>query len=116
MSTRGEDDVEPKPTHYLEIGVSVAEGMSAEEVKDKVIECCCVGNPGDNVWEFMRIRYDKDHPNAWKTYEKVKFRTDICGKSSVSSCRGATNVGGWRYWDVARCQVWEIHTRLVEIV
>ena len=59
------------------IGVPVADGVDAEGVKDKVIECCCVGNPGDNVWEFMRIRYDKDHPNAWKTYEKVNFRADV---------------------------------------
>ncbi|KAL3683404.1 hypothetical protein R1sor_001426 [Riccia sorocarpa] len=35
----------------------------------KIIECSW--NPEENQWEFMRIRKDKETPNAWHVYEKV---------------------------------------------
>ena len=40
-----------------------------EELEGKVIECAW--NSDEGVWEYMRERTDKDHPNAWHTYEKV---------------------------------------------
>lgn len=35
----------------------------------KIIECSW--NPEENQWEFMRIRKDKETPNARHVYEKV---------------------------------------------
>ncbi|GJP48069.1 hypothetical protein CLOM_g7342 [Closterium sp. NIES-68] len=34
-----------------------------------MVECCWKKEEG--VWEFMRVRTDKEHPNAWHTYLKV---------------------------------------------
>ncbi|CAI5479663.1 unnamed protein product, partial [Closterium sp. Yama58-4] len=47
-------------------------GMSEEEAKElegKIVECCWKKDEGE--WEFMRVRTDKEHPNAWHTYLKV---------------------------------------------
>ncbi|GJP59202.1 hypothetical protein CLOP_g9484 [Closterium sp. NIES-67] len=47
-------------------------GMSEEEeseLEGKMVECCWKKEEG--VWEFMRVRTDKEHPNAWHTYLKV---------------------------------------------
>ncbi|CAI5527195.1 unnamed protein product [Closterium sp. Naga37s-1] len=47
-------------------------GMSEEEANElegKIVECCWKKDEGE--WEFMRVRTDKEHPNAWHTYLKV---------------------------------------------
>ncbi|CAI5459891.1 unnamed protein product [Closterium sp. Yama58-4] len=47
-------------------------GMSDEEANElegKIVECCWKKDEGE--WEFMRVRTDKEHPNAWHTYLKV---------------------------------------------
>lgn len=48
-------------------------GMSDEEAQEKlegkVVECSWRAEEG--VWEYMRMRPDKEHPNAWGTYIKV---------------------------------------------
>eukprot|EP00850_Spirogloea_muscicola_P016566 SM000135S27010 [mRNA] locus=s135:225419:230943:+ [translate_table: standard] len=45
------------------------EGVDTSKLVGKVIECAW--NPDAGQWEYMRLRPDKEHPNAWHTYEKV---------------------------------------------
>ncbi|CAI5974867.1 unnamed protein product, partial [Closterium sp. NIES-65] len=41
----------------------------AKELEGKIVECCWKKDEAE--WEFMRVRTDKEHPNAWHTYLKV---------------------------------------------
>lgn len=49
--------------------VVVAEGTDVAEMANKVIECSF--DPETETWTFMRIRYDKETPNAYHVYLKV---------------------------------------------
>eukprot|EP00884_Botryococcus_braunii_P019053 jgi/Botrbrau1/5831/Bobra.0366s0013.1 len=42
--------------------------------KNKIVECSW--NDGNKTWEYMRTRVDKDTPNAYHVYEKVKKSID----------------------------------------
>lgn len=47
----------------------VAEGTDVAEMANKVIECSF--DPETETWNFMRIRHDKETPNAYHVYCKV---------------------------------------------
>ena len=41
---------------------------------NRVIECAWLAD--EETWKFQRYRLDKDTPNAWHVYEKVKQSID----------------------------------------
>ena len=41
---------------------------------NRVIECAWLADEG--AWKFLRFRLDKETPNAWHVYEKVKQSID----------------------------------------
>lgn len=47
----------------------VAEGTDVAELANKVIECSFESET--ETWNFMRIRPDKETPNAYHVYKKV---------------------------------------------
>eukprot|EP00252_Welwitschia_mirabilis_P009903 TRINITY_DN22838_c0_g1_i1.p1 TRINITY_DN22838_c0_g1~~TRINITY_DN22838_c0_g1_i1.p1 ORF type:complete len:663 (-),score=125.64 TRINITY_DN22838_c0_g1_i1:857-2845(-) len=49
--------------------VKFADDQDPSEFSGKIIECSW--NVDEEVWEFMRVRPDKPHPNGWNTYMKV---------------------------------------------
>ncbi|CAM6129287.1 unnamed protein product [Calypogeia fissa] len=49
--------------------VTFPEDQDPSTMVGKIIECSW--NPEEKQWEFMRIRKDKETPNAWHVYEKV---------------------------------------------
>ncbi len=45
------------------------EGMDVTRLENCIVECSWDGEEG--VWRYMRVRSDKDTPNAYHVYEKV---------------------------------------------
>lgn len=69
--------MESKKLKQLEGAKVVFPGMEEEvvgEMEGKVIECCWKKDKEE--WEYMRLRPDKEHPNAWHTYIKVMASID----------------------------------------
>eukprot|EP00850_Spirogloea_muscicola_P006265 SM000029S10560 [mRNA] locus=s29:803350:809670:+ [translate_table: standard] len=60
------------------------EGVDTSKLVGKVIECAW--NPDAGQWEYMRLRPDKEHPNAWHTYEK-SLKNVICSFRTSASAR-----------------------------
>ncbi len=54
--------------------VSFPEGQDPAIFVNRVIECAWLAD--EETWKFLRYRTDKDTPNAWHVYEKVKQSID----------------------------------------
>lgn len=67
VSTCNRVDLSP----FLNAAPTNADGTPNDEraLSGKIIECAW--DPGRKAWVFMRVRADKDTPNAVSTYEKV---------------------------------------------
>lgn len=49
--------------------VEFDEGMDVTRLENLIVECSWNGEEG--FWKFLRVRGDKDTPNAYHVYEKV---------------------------------------------
>ena len=50
------------------------DGQDPSKFVNRVIECAWLAD--ERVWKFLRDRLDKETPNAWHVYEKVKQSID----------------------------------------
>ena len=48
---------------------ALSDGEDPNDYSGKIIECCWL--PEEKKWEYMRVRTDKETPNAVRTYRKV---------------------------------------------
>ena len=49
-----------------------SDGEDPNDYSGKIIECSWL--PDEKKWEYMRVRTDKDTPNAVRTYRKVSYK------------------------------------------
>ena len=49
-----------------------SDGEDPNDYSGKIIECSWL--PEEKKWEYMRVRTDKDTPNAIRTYRKVSYK------------------------------------------
>jgi len=76
---------------YGFVGLGITEGADVPSMVNKIIECSY--DPESETWSYMRMRPDKDTPNAYHVYLKVcvlKLGERLCSFLLFSKTSGST--------------------------